>query len=55
MANTKSQNIIIAPDGTEYKSVAEVEYYTGIKRTTLDNWSRRNTNNWSRRPKTARE
>ena len=55
MANTKSQNIIIAPDGTEYKSVAEAEYYTGIKRTTLDNWSRRNTNNWSRRPKTARE
>lgn len=50
MANTKSKHIIIAPDGTEYKSVAEAEYNTGIARTTIDNWSRRKSNNWNRRP-----
>lgn len=50
MANTKSKHIIVSPNGTEYRSVAEAEYYTGIARTTLDNWSRRNTNNWSRKP-----
>ena len=45
---------IISPEGKQFNSIAEASYYTGIKRSTLDNWVRRGTNNWKKIPITGR-
>ena len=55
MANNKSKNYIISPEGKYFKSISEASYYTGIKRSTLNNWVRRGTNNWKRIPITGRD
>lgn len=54
MANKKSKNYIISPEGKQFNSIAEASYYTGIKRSTLDNWVRRGANNWKKIPITGR-
>lgn len=49
MSVTKTKAYPVGPDGTVYQSIRQAAQVTGIKRSNIDNWIRREQYGWSKR------